>query len=933
MGPARHVLPLTLAGVALGILVADSVAIPAISVGFAGALLVAGGAVMGRRGSVLVLLGVATIAFAAGAWRGAAIAEATAGASVALLADGAEHDLTGTVLDDPRPREDRLQLVLGELQVERGDGPAALSDRLLVWQPRGLDASAGDRLRLRSEVEIAEDFEGFAYREYLERQGIGAVAHARSAEVAADASGPAAILAGLRSALLSGLNGIVPEPEAALGAGILLGVRASIAPEINDAFARAGLTHVVAISGWNIAIVAALVTAGVGPLSRRPGGRWTTAAVAATTVGGYVLLTGASPSVVRAALMAAAMLVAKFGGSRAHAASALALAALVMLLAAPSVLWDVGFQLSLLATAGLVWFGGAVERRLPGLPGWIREPIALTLAAQLTTLPVILVNFERLSLVAPVANVLVVPFVPVAMLFSALAAVAGLVDSGLSVPIVGPAMTWLAGGAAWLCLRLIVELGSAVASVPLAAVDVRVPAPFAVAWLPMLGLVAWAVGPSDAPLETRPPRPPGWLARAAGRVVRPVPIAACLVAVLLVITIASQPDGRLHVTVLDIGQGDAILVEAPRGATMLVDGGPDPELTLRRLGANLPFFARRIDVMVASHPHQDHVAGLVEVFERFGVRTLLHAGIPFENQAFDHLMADASGEHGLVLGLARAGGVIALDQTTSVEILYPRHADAAAPLPEGDINNGSVVLLLRHGGFTALLTGDAESPVESSLVTRGLVPAVDLLKIGHHGSTSSTTTALLAATQPTIAAISAGEGNEYGHPAPETLAALSGVATFRTDLHGDIEVVSDGRTVQVRTDDGWTAPVPVQRAGAAASIGGWPSPTVPPPGNCSTGCPPGSSSTPQASPAWLLPPPVSWPRRRSRSTAPWSRRRRCSTTSTRSRSGVPAASTASSAPGAWRRWATVTSPCRSPPIRSTRSSTTTAFPSAGPRSS
>ena len=425
MGPARHVLPLTLAGVALGILVADSVAIPAIPVGFAGALLVAGGAVMGRRGSVLVLLGVATIAFAAGAWRGAAIAEATAGASVALLADGAEHDLTGTVLDDPRPREDRLQLVLGELQVERGDGPAALSDRLLVWLPRGLDASAGDRLRLRSEVEIAEDFEGFAYREYLERQGIGAVAHARSAEVAADASGPAAILAGLRSALLSGLNGIVPEPEAALGAGILLGVRASIAPEINDAFARAGLTHVVAISGWNIAIVAALVTAVVGPLSRRPGGRWTTAAVAATTVGGYVLLTGASPSVVRAALMAGAMLVAKLGGSRAHAASALALAALVMLLAAPSVLWDVGFQLSLLATAGLVWFGGAVERRLPGWPGWIREPIALTLAAQLTTLPVILVNFERLSLVAPVANVLVVPFVPVAMLFSALAARGG----------------------------------------------------------------------------------------------------------------------------------------------------------------------------------------------------------------------------------------------------------------------------------------------------------------------------------------------------------------------------------------------------------------------------------------------------------------------------------------------------------------------------
>ena len=365
-----------------------------------------------------------------------------------------------------------MQLVLGDLAIARDGAVHRLGDRLLVWLPRGVDAGAGDRLLVVSRVELAEDFDGFAYREYLERQGVGAIARARSAEVVAQASGPAAVLAGLRATLLGGLNDLVPEPEAALGAGILLGVRSAIAPEINDAFATAGLTHVVAISGWNIAIVAALVAAAVQPLARRPGGRWTTAAVAAATVGGYVLLTGASPSVVRAALMAAAMLVARLGGSRAHAASALALAALVMLLAAPPVLWDVGFQLSLLATAGLVWFGAPIERRLHRWPGWIREPVALTLAAQLTTLPVILVNFERLSLVAPIANVLVVPFVPVAMLFSAIASIAGVLDAILPVPVIGGVMTWLAGGAAWLVLRVIVWLGTTVASVPHAAVDV-----------------------------------------------------------------------------------------------------------------------------------------------------------------------------------------------------------------------------------------------------------------------------------------------------------------------------------------------------------------------------------------------------------------------------------------------------------------------------
>jgi competence protein ComEC len=298
-------------------------------------------------------------------------------------------------------------------------------------------------------------------------------------------------MAALRGMFLGGLNDLVPEPEAALGAGILLGVRTSIAPEINDAFAAAGLTHVVAISGWNIAIVTALVLALVRPLARRRGGRWTTALIAASVVGGYVVLTGASPSVVRAALMAGAMLVGRLGGSRAHATSALGLAALVMLLVAPAVLWDVGFQLSLLATAGLVWYGRGIEGRLRRWPAWLREPVALTLAAQVTTLPVILVNFERLSLVAPLSNVLVVPIVPLAMLTSALASVGG-IAAGVIGGGAGDLLGWLLGGSAWLVLRAMIVIGQLSAAMPLASVEASVPAPFAVAWYPLLALAGWA---------------------------------------------------------------------------------------------------------------------------------------------------------------------------------------------------------------------------------------------------------------------------------------------------------------------------------------------------------------------------------------------------------------------------------------------------------
>lgn len=941
MGGVHLLLPASLCGVATGILLTDLGIGPGVAVAaMAGAGGLAVGLIAGARGVFAIVLGVALLGMSVGTWRQELASEPPDGteATVAQLVDGSEHDIVGVVADDPRPRADRLQLVLSELTATIDGQPVRMSDRLLVWLPRGIDATSGDRLIVRTRVELAEDFDGFAYREYLARQGVGGIARARSAQVANGEGGPSAAMAALRGALLHGINSLVPEPEAALGAGILLGVRAAIAPEVNDAFATAGLTHVVAISGWNIAIVAALVMALVRPLERRPGGRWTTALVAASVVGGYVILTGASPSVVRAALMAGAMLVGRLGGSRAHAASALGLAALVMLLAAPSVLWDVGFQLSLLATAGLIWFGRSIEQKLSAWPGWIREPVSLTMAAQLTTLPVILVNFERLSLVAPIANVLVVPLVPLAMLFGALTAVGGLVLSTVPLGPVGDAIGWFLGGSSWLVLLAMISVGHLVASVPMAAVDVSVAPPIAIAWLPILALASWAMRdqtPHEETVRVPDEAMTGTMA-AIGRVLRPLPAAGLLVVTLLGVTLIGRPDGRLHVTTLDIGQGDAILVQAPDGATMLVDGGPDPELTLRRLGANMGFFDRRIDLLVLSHPHQDHVAGLIEVLDRFRVGAVLHAGIAFENTANDRLLTDAAAA-GVPLALARAGQIWQLGAGASVEVLYPTDTDASAALPDGDINNGSVVLVVRHGGFSALLTGDAEEPIESLLISRGLLDPVDLLKVGHHGSISSTTPGLLDATRPTVATISSGEGNEYGHPAPETLAALAshpGIGVLRTDTDGDIEVVSDGASYQVRTDQGWSASRPVHGGARTGSIGPWPFPTDPPRSACSTSrdCPMGSSLIPRASLALPWPPPSSWRPLVSRSTSRWSRQRRCCTISTRSRSGAPGASTGSSARAAWRSSATKSSPCRSPPIRSPPCSTRIASRSAGRRS-
>jgi competence protein ComEC len=262
MGAARHATAALAAGLALGILLADVVGPAAISAAALVAVVAVLGAGLARRGraaEVALLAATFAAGLAIGQWRGAATSLPVGSGTVPALIGGGDLLLVGSVVDDPRPREDRQQLVLDELELPERGG-ASIRGRVLVWLPRGVPIEAGERLEIQAELTEPRDFDGFAYRDYLARQGIGAVAYAYEARQIEAASGLPAALGGLRDTLLAGLNGIVPEPEAALGAGILLGVRAGMSPELSDAFATAGLTHVVAISGWNIAIVAALVT-------------------------------------------------------------------------------------------------------------------------------------------------------------------------------------------------------------------------------------------------------------------------------------------------------------------------------------------------------------------------------------------------------------------------------------------------------------------------------------------------------------------------------------------------------------------------------------------------------------------------------------------------------------------------------------------------
>jgi competence protein ComEC len=908
-------LPASLIGVAAGILVVDGNPqavswAPPLAVSAAALGLVMGLATGRMPAAVLASVPIALASL--GMLRGDATRLAAGPDSVAAAIGLGELAIHGTVTDAPRPREDRWQVVLDDVTAEADGRAVPLRGRLLAWVPRSVPLVAGDRIGLRAALEEPPILDDFDYRAYLARQGIPAVARSFDVErVGRRSGGVLDTLSGLRDGLAGGLNDIVPEPEAALGVGILLGIRSGIDPTLEEAFASAGLTHVVAISGWNIAIVTALAAAALRPLRRRPGGRWTEAIATVGLVVGYVVVVGGSPSVVRAALMSAALLVARLGGTRAHAGGALALAALVMLIAAPPLLWDVGFQLSALATAGLLAFAGPISQRLGRLPPLVREPVALTVAAQVATLPVVLGSFERLSLVAPLANVAVVPLVPLVMAACALAAPAGLLVAPFAGGPLVDGVVWVAGGLAWMPLRALVAVGSAAGSVPLASVPVEPPGWLPFAWYP---LVAWAA--LRRPTETAPdPLSLGLapLGADAGtgahdgerwhvRTPPPLVMAGGVAFLLVGLTVATGPDGRLHLAALDIGQGDAILVTAPDGATALIDGGPDPERTLRELGQQLPFHRRRIDLLVLTHPHQDHVAGLVDVLDRYRVRAVLDPGRAFDNATYERFLVEAAAEAGAVVAVARAGMVLPLDDSTSLRVLFPDARDADAPLPEDDINNASIVLLLEGPGMTALLTGDAELPVERALVERAVVGGITVLKVGHHGSESSTSDGLLDVLRPRLALISAGAGNEYGHPAPSTLERLDGrgIGILRTDTSGTVEVVSDGAIIEARLEGRVVARLPVGRARLPddpdpGRIDAWQSPisTAPRRSSPRTVSPTASWSTRAAWRESRRRPRRCWPRRTCRSTRTSSRSPPWSTTSTSSSRAAPARCTAS----------------------------------------
>ena len=569
--------------------------------------------------------------------------------------------------------------------------------------------------------------------------------------------------AGLRRAAT-----VLPPAERGLLPGLVLGDTSRMPVELVDEFRTAGLTHLTAVSGANLAVVISFVLL----VGRWAGlrGRWLPAAAAVAMVA-FVVLARPQPSVLRAAVMGAVALLAMSSGRRRRSLAALGAAVLGLLLADPWLARSYGFALSVVATSGLVLLapGWARAWTARGLPRPLAEALAVPVAAQLVCAPVLVLLSGQVSLVAVLANLLAAPAVAPATVLGVLTTVIAPVSDRAAA-----LLALAAGVPVWWLVRV----ARRAAAAPGAAVDW----PGSVAGAALLAVVAVLTVVVVRSLAARGPLP------AAGAVV------VLVVALVVPATSPGWPPDGWVLAVCDVGQGDALALAVSAGTAVVVDAGPDPpavDRCLRRLGV------RQVPMVLLTHLHADHVEGLPGVLRGRRVGEVVVGRYDEPAGELARVRRWAADADVPVTGVA-AGQRMTVGPV-SWRVLWPTRVIDEESVP----NNASVVLLVRSHGLRLLLTGDIEPPAQRALLGQMQLPVVDVLKVAHHGSAYQEPR-LLSVLRPRLALVSAGAGNDYGHPAPSTLRALrrSGALVGRTDTDGTLAVVGTPRRLRLVRADG-----------------------------------------------------------------------------------------------------------------------------------
>jgi competence protein ComEC len=670
-----------------------------------------------------------------------------------------EVQVTGTLSDPPDERDTYTNLRLDVTSVDTGNGRMPANGLMLARVPPNSDWHYGDMLRLRGHLRTPPENEDFSYQDYLAHQGIHAyMADAIATRLPFTGGNPLLRLVyAFKIQAIERVYRLFPDPEASLLAGILLGDDNGMPATLQQAYKNTGTAHIIAISGFNIAIIASLF---VGLFSRLFGSR--KGAIAAVIgIVAYTILVGATPSVVRAAIMGGLAIFARQVGRRQNGLNSLAATAAGMSVSNPHTLWDVSFQLSFAATLGLVlyatpfqdWLTGLLTRRFPPETARrISAPIStfmlFTLAAQLTTLPIMAWQFGRISLVSVVANPFVLPVQPAVMILAGLA----LLFSFIYLPL-GQVLGWVAWPFAAYTNRA-VEFFNGFPH------GIIILGDFSFLFVALFYGILFSMTFAGPRLKL---------------VLRPVLTTSVIVtglsvSVFLVWSAAFRiPDGRLHLTFLDVGTADAILIQTPSRRSILVNGGPSPSVLANALGRRLPSFNRKIDWLVVASPQEKQVAALPRILERFPPGNVLWAGnfdASYSAGALDRWMA----ANGMPVTLAYPGAKLDLGEGAWLEVrsVSPRGA----------------VLLVEWQNFRALLPIGMNLEPLAELENGREIGTVTVLLLADSGLAALNPPGWIAALRPQLVVLSVSAGDPDGLP----------------DRNGWIDVSTNGLEMSVEVE-------------------------------------------------------------------------------------------------------------------------------------
>lgn len=712
-------------------------------------------------------------------------------------AAGEETHVSGIITEMPRvtertdgTRQIRYTVVVHTLG--RGSTERAASGQLLLYERVDVDmpqdvGRIGDRITAEGKIRRPHGYQNPGQIDtalLLRTQGITASLSARRGSVSIESRDDISLweqwmrrAAEIRTHYLERMRAVMPRTDAAAIFAMLFGGYEGIDPALLEAYTTTGIVHILSVSGSHISLIAAVI-AWIAVILRLP--RWFGAAVVISAIFFYVLLAGMVPPAVRSGMMGGAAFLGLVLRRERDAKYLLLLTGLFMLMVSPLLLFHISFQLSFLATAGLLFLAPVLAAKMHRLPRLVSMAFSITIAAQLMVLPVLAWYFNQVSISALLANLVVVPIVELIIIMGLFAGIVAYL-----LPLFGGILF----AADSVLLGISFELTRALAAFPLSKV-----------WLPSIGIVPSVcyyavILMLCAPTEMRRKILSRFLAY------RRIAAVLCLALLVGVCAWRMVMPREMAVHFIDVGQGDCALVMTPHGHAMLFDTGGTRDSAFD-IGARvdvpylLHYGVREVDYIFLSHAHEDHAAGAGAILSRLPVKHVYTADEGRHAYAMSMRLGDANP---LLSKLSRAaaGDTFVLDGVT-VEVLY---APALDPLDNATGNEVSNVYRIRYGDASFLFTGDLIREHEQRMLAAGTDASATVLKIPHHGSHTSSSEEFIRAVHPMYAVYCVGAGNSFGHPHADVVERYKQmqVKTLRTDEDGAIVFRTDGHHLFVET--------------------------------------------------------------------------------------------------------------------------------------